>query len=155
MSDWKRSTRDCSVDGLPPEMAAAVDKHIELNNLGAIQTQVSACVVTTSQKIKKNLFGPGDNTSVVGALVASGWLLWAARGEEPEVAVMSARLADITVQDYAATPLARMMPDTGVEVTGSFTDDYESASAFIPLDDSPAGQNFKTALIKAVQDVKK
>jgi hypothetical protein len=58
------------------------------------------------------------------------------------------------VQDYAQTSFAKMVPDTGVQVNGMFTDASEAASAFIGLDASATSMKFKETLIKAVQDSK-
>jgi hypothetical protein len=64
-------------------------------------------------------------------------------------------LINITVQDYAQTPFAKMISDSGVQVSGIFTDATESAGAFIGLDEGPAGKKFKEILIQAAQDAKK
>jgi hypothetical protein len=75
-------------------------------------------------------------------------------GDKSGPAVLSARLADIVVVDWAATELAQMLPDSGVEVSGSFTDVSERSSAFIGLGDDLDGRAFKEALIRAVQAAK-
>ncbi len=154
MADWKRSTRDCAVSALPAETRAALDKYIELYNLGDLLSNVVACVETTSEKVKKGLFGGGAKPVVTTMLLMSGWLMWTIRAEGPQVTVISARLADITVQDYAKTPFAKMVPDSGVEVTGAFTDVAERGSAFLGLDYGSAALRFKEQLMKAVQDAK-
>jgi hypothetical protein len=75
-------------------------------------------------------------------------------GDKSGLAVMSARLAEIVAVDWAATKFAQMVPDTGVEVSGSFTDLSERGSAFIGLGNDPDGREFKDALLKAVQGSK-
>ena len=155
MGDWKRSSRECTPEALPREMLLAMRKHIEQYDLGSILTDVSACVETTSKKSKSGPFGKGEENVVTVVIVTRGWLVWAIRGDSPEVAVMSARLTDIVVQDYAATEFAKMVPDAGIEVSGSFTDAAERGSAFIGLGDEPAAQELRSVLIQAVQDPKK
>jgi len=155
MSDWVRSTRDCTLEGLPGDIVTAIHKHVELYNLGLRPSQVSDCIETTSKKSKAGLFERGNREVVTGVLLAPGWLLWAIRADRPDVTVMSARLADITVQDYAATPFAKMVADSGVEITGCFTAVTERGSSFIGLDDSPAAQHFKQQLMGAVQAARK
>ena len=154
MSDWARTTTACSLENLPPEMTAAIQAHVEQYNLGAILSQVSACIKTTSTRSKKGFFSGGGQIVITGALMTPGWLLWAIRGESSEVAVMSARLADIVVQDYADTQFAKMVPDAGIEVSGSFTDVSERGSAFIGLDDGAVAQRFKETLFEAVRKEK-
>jgi hypothetical protein len=48
-----------------------------------------------------------------------------------------------------------MIPDSGIEVSGRFTDAAEHASAFLGLEDNVAGKKFKETVIEAVQNLKK
>ncbi len=155
MGDWLRITHDCTFEGLPAEMTAAINKHVELYHLGFAPSQAAACIETTSKKAKKGVLERGDQSVQTGLLLASGWLLWAIRADDPEITVMSARLTDITVQDYAVTPLARLVPDSGIEITGSFTDVAQRGSSFIGLDAGPAAREFRQRLVDAVEAAKK
>jgi hypothetical protein len=155
MGDWERSTRACTPEALPSEMSLAVRKHIEQYNLGSLLNEVLACVETTSKKAKSGMLGKGEENVVTGVIVTRGWLVWAIRGTSSEVAVMSAQLADIVVQDYAATEFAKMVPDAGIEVSGSFTDAAERGSAFIGLGEEPAALELRRVVIQAVQGSKK
>ena len=153
MSDWKRSTGECAFEDLQPDVREALAEHIRRYNLGDILSETVMCVVTTSEKVKKGLFG-AEEAVVVAALLTPRWLVWAIRGERPGIAVMSARLADIVVQDYADTRYARMVPDIGIEVSGSFTDVAERGSAFLGLGREPASHKFRKTLLEAVQSAK-
>jgi hypothetical protein len=64
-------------------------------------------------------------------------------------------LIHVTVQDYAQTQFANMIPDSGIEVSGVFTDASENASAFIGLGEGVAGEKFKEVLINAAAEAKK
>jgi hypothetical protein len=112
------------------------------------------CIQTDSEKIKKGLFG-GVEVVQVGAILTPRWLVWATQGTKMQVAVLSAQLANIAIQDYAQTPFAKMIPDSGIEVSGLFTDSNENTSAFIGLDEGGAANKFKELIIKAAQDAKK
>jgi len=150
MSDWKRTTREVPFEGLMPELASAINAHIELYNLGSILSYFSMCIQTDSEKAKKGLFGNTEYALQV-AVVTSHWLIWAVLNANTPV-VLSAQLSNVTVQDYEQTPFAKMVPDSGIQVNGLFTDTSEIASAFIGLDDNAAARKFKEILIKAVQD---
>jgi len=154
MSDWKRNTKEIPFQSLPPEMVSAVNEHIEQYNLGSILSDALMCVQTDSEKVKRGLFG-GAETVRMGAIITPRWLVWAVNGTTTQTAVLSAQLINITVQDYAQTPFAKMVPDSGIQVSGMFTDASESASAFIGLDESQAGRKFWEVVIKAAQDAKK
>lgn len=154
MADWKRSTKEIPFESLPPEMASAISRYIETHNLGPILSDSLMCVQADSEKAKKVLFGKAEAVKV-GAVVTPRWLVWAIQGTKGPPSVLSAQLINITVQDYAQTPFAKMVPDSGVEVGGIFTDASESVSAFIGLEENTAGNRFKQILIKAAQDAKK
>jgi hypothetical protein len=154
MSDWKRMTREVSIENLMPEMVAAVKKHIEQYNLGPILSDAMMCIQTDSEKTKKGLFG-GGQTVHIGAVVTPRWLLWVTSGTKTKPTVFSAQLYDLVVQDYAQMQFAKMIPDSGINVTGKFTDVAENITAFIGLDESTSAIKFKETVIKAIQDAKK
>jgi hypothetical protein len=154
MSDWKRRTREVSLETLPPEMASAIQRHIEQYNLGPILSDALMYVQTDSEKVKKGLFGSAEIVQMA-AIVTPRWLVWSVDEPGKNTAVLSAQLIHVTVQDYAQTPFAKMVADSGVQVNGMFTDADESASAFIGLDEGTAGQKFRQILIKAAAEAKK
>lgn len=154
MSDWKRTTKEVSFESLRPEMVEAIGKHIEQYGLGSILSDVLICVQADAEKAKKGLFG-GAEIVHTGVLVTPRWLVWAISGTKTQTAVLSAQLRDVVVLDYAQTQFAKMIPDTGIEVSGRFTDVSENSSAFIGLDEGPTGRKFMEIVIQAVQDAKK
>jgi hypothetical protein len=154
MSDWKRRTREESFENLMPEMITSINKHIEKYNLGPILSDAIMCIQTDSEKTKKGLFS-GKETVSTGAVITPRWLVWATSGTKTETTVLSTQLNDVIVQDYAQTEFAKMIPDSGINVSGKFTDVSENSTAFIGLDESVAGNKFKETVIKAVQDAKK
>lgn len=154
MPDWKRLTKEVQFDALMPEMVAEIRKHVELYNLGPILADALMCVQTDSEKVKKGLFGSADVVHQ-GVVLTPRWIIWAVNGTKLGTAVLSAKLRDVVVKDYAQTQFAKMVPDSGIEVSGHFTDASENASAFIGLDENAAGRKFKEAVIQAVQDAKK
>ncbi len=154
MSDWKRSTKEVRFEDLTPEMVGEVRKHIELYNLGPILSDVLMCVQTDSEKTKKGLFGSAEVVHQ-GVIVTPRWMVWAVSGTKTRTTVLSAQLKDVAIQDYAQTQFAKMIPDSGIEVSGRFTDASENTSAFIGLDESAVGKRFKETAIRAAQDAKK
>lgn len=59
------------------------------------------------------------------------------------------------VEDYEKSRFYSMLPDTGVSVSGKFTDAPENSTSFIGLGKDAAGERFKSALIEAAQEAKK
>ena len=135
-------------------MVEAVNQHIERYNLGAILTDALLCVQTDSEKIKKGLFG-GSEIVYTGAVVTPHWLIWVVSGTKTQSAVLSAQLRDVTVQDYAQSSFAKLIADSGLNVSGRFTDVSENGAAFIGLDEGPAAVKFKEAVITSAQYAKK
>ena len=152
MGDWKRATRECTLDSMRPELSVAIRKHVEKYNLGDILSTPTMCIETTSEKIKKGLFGGGE-TIYMGAALTKGWLVWASGGTKAPYGTLSARLGQITVQDYAKSEFAKLIPDTGLNINGLYTDSSEAASACIGLEENAAGIKFREAVIAAVQSV--
>ena len=154
MSDWKRTSKEIQFENLRPEMVAAIQQHIEQYNLGAILSEALMCVHTDSEKIKKPLFGKSEIV-YMGIVLTARRLVWAVSGTKTQTAVLSAQLRDVTVQDYSQSQFAKMISDSGIEVSGRFTDVSENGSAFLGLDDGMVGRKFKEAAINAAQDAKK
>ena len=60
MGDYNRSTTEINLANISPDILQAINKYIELHNLGDILNGVTNCIVSTSEKVKKGLFsGPG------------------------------------------------------------------------------------------------
>jgi len=154
MSDWKRRTKEVSVEALPADTREAIQGHIEKYNLGPILSDALMCIQTDSEKTKKGLFG-GVETVQIGAVVTPHWLIWATTGTKMKTTVLAAQLKDVVVQDYAQTSFMKMIPDSGINVTGKFMDISENSSAFIGLEDNTAGNRFKEIVIQAAQGAKK
>ena len=154
MSDWKRQTKEVTFESLPSEVAGAIRGHIDRYNLGPILSDALICIQTDSEKVKKGLFGKAE-TVQMAAIVTPRWLVWSVNQPNTSPTVMSTQLIHVTVQDYAQTPFVKMVPDSGVEVSGMFTDAGESASAFIGLEDNAAGHKFREILLQAAVEAKK
>ena len=154
MSEWKRLTKEVRFEKLRAEMVEGINKHVEKYNLGSILADTLLCVQTDSEKIKKGLFGNTDKV-YMGVALTPRWLIWAVTETKTQTTVSSAQLNDIVVQDYDQTQFAKLVPDSGIVVSGRFTDTSENVSAFIGLDKSEVGNKFKELIITAVQNVKK
>lgn len=154
MSDWKRTTKELGFENLRPELLQAINGHIEKYNLGEILSDALMCVQTDSEKIKKGLFG-GAEVVYAGAVVTPRWLVWATSGTKTQTSASSAQLNDVTIQDYAESSFANMIPDSGLNVSGRFTDASDNGLIFIGLDDNAAGAKFKEIALQTAQEAKR
>ena len=156
MGDYNRSTRETTLQDLPPEISQALNKHLELYNLGDILAEPLMCVESVSEKIKKGLFsGPGAKMTKAYLIVTSRWLVEILKFDGKPAFARSVQLQGITVSDYEKSPFYAKIQDHGVEVTGMFTGTSEATTSFIGLGKDSAGEKFKKVLIEAVQDAKK
>jgi hypothetical protein len=156
MGDYNRSTRELTLETLPAAMSAALKTHIEQYELGDVLADVLICVEATSEKVKKGLFaGPGPKVMKMGVVLTKRWLFEIRAADNEPPYARSLRLADIVVEDHEKSAFARMVPDTGVHITGQATGATESGTSFIGLGKDAAGEKFKEALIRAVQEAKK
>ena len=138
MPDWKRSTREIPFESVDPEVRVEVQKHVELYNPGDILSNLVISIQTDSEKAKKGLFGSAEINHTT-AILTPRWLLWVVSGTKTKAAILSAQLRDVVIEDYANTPFAKQVSDSGIQVSGWFTDMSENVSAFIGLEDNTSG----------------
>lgn len=131
-----------------------IQKHIEPYNLGNILSDTLISIQTDSDKAKKGLFGSAEANQIV-AILTPRWLLWVASGTKMQPTALSAQLRDVVIADYAQMQLAKMVPDSGIQVTGRFTDVSENSSAFIGYEDNQVGNKFRELVITTVQQSRK
>lgn len=156
MGDYNRSTTEINFANISPDILQAIHKYIELHNLGDILNGVTNCIVSTSEKVKKGLFsGPGPKLLVETAILTNRWLILADRVDQNAVFIKSMQLQDIVIEDYEKSLFYSKIPDTGLNITGRFTDASEQGMIFLPLGKDIAGDTFKEALIHAAQEAKK
>ena len=156
MGDYNRSTREMAVRDFPPEIANALDKHLESYNLGNILVQPLICVEVVSEKIKKGLFsGPGAKLTKVYLVITSKWLVEVIKADNDAAFARSIQLQNVTVMDYEKSLFYAKAPDCGVEATGIFTDTSEASMSFIGLGKDEAGEKFKKILIETAQEAKR
>ena len=165
MGDYRRSTRECNVDRLRPELVEAIRAHAQEHELGDVEREALICCETTNEKHKsgglfgKLLGGDPDKVHYTGLVVTPRWLIWAISGAKRGVTVLSSRLHDLEARDFESTPMYQMlqkqgkteMLDAGLEVTGFFSDRLERGTMFIGLGPEPAAQQMRDVLKDAVK----
>jgi hypothetical protein len=156
MGDYNRSTKEIAFGEIPTNVIKSVQTYIEKHNLGDILASPIMCIVSTSEKIKKGLFGggPGPKLLIQTAILTNRWLILADNVDQNALYIKSMQLWDITVEDYEKSSFYKMIPDTGMTVNGRFTDASEAGSIFVPLGKDEAGDRFKVQIIEAVQKAK-
>jgi hypothetical protein len=156
MGDYNRSTRELTLESLPAAMSAALMAYIDQYELGDVLSDALICIEATSEKIKKGLFsGPGPKIMKMGVVLTPRWLFEIRAADSEAPYARSLRLANIVIEDYEKSSLYKMMPDSGVNVTGQVTGAAEGGTSFLGLGRDAAGEKFKQILIQSVQEAKK
>jgi hypothetical protein len=134
-----------------PELVAAIQKHIETYKLRDIQSSLLICCETTSTRQKTGFFATGDETTITGMLITTELLVWTYGKEKGKPVVRSARLRNIDAQDFENTAMYQVNPDSGMNITGCYTDVTKQGQSVIGLGSDPTGEKFRQVLQYAIQ----
>lgn len=153
MGDYNRSSKEIAFGDIPVNVIKSIQTYVEKHNLGDILANPLMCIVSTSEKIKKGFLGRGAGPKLLiqTAILTNHWLILADNVDQNALYIKSMQLRDVTVEDYEKSQFYKMIPDTGVNVNGRFTDASEAGSLFMPLGKDDAGERFKSALMAAIQ----
>jgi hypothetical protein len=152
MSETKRITRICTLNELNPILSSAIRSHVKQYQLGEIESSILMCCETTSVQQKKGFFGGSEN-AVSAAIVTPQWLIWAESLSNKIAEVNSALLSHIDIHDYAGSAMGTISPDTGMNITGRYTNAVKTGQAFIGIGTDPNGIKFREVLHEAMNKV--
>jgi len=151
MNAYIRSTSECTFADLRPELVTAIRSHVEKYKLGDIESSLLICCETTSTTKKTGIFTNGSETSITGMLVTAQLLIWTNGKKRDKPIVRSALLRNIDAQDFENTAMYQVNPDSGMNITGRYTDVTKQGQAFIGLGTDPDGEKFRQVLQHAIQ----
>ncbi len=154
MSSYTRTTRECPVSQLRPELSQAVHDYFREQQLGDPETEALICCETISTKqsagrLPSWLDGEGDATVYTGMLLTSQRLIWVRCAEGSNVVLTAADLKDIRVKTYTSV-LAR---DAGLEVFGFIGNSKGRVRGYIGMGPEAAAQKFCEAVVQAIDTV--
>ena len=151
MSDYNRTTRECSLQQMRPELSNAIRSFITGHELGDIESEILMAVETTNEKKKKGFFGSlrdsdKDPVHYVGALVTPAWIIWVRSGLKSGDVVSAAKLKDVEVSDFHSD----FLEDTGLDLFGFVNQSPERVHSFIGLGNEPSSKKFRETVKIAV-----
>ena len=155
MSNYIRTTRECPVNELHPELLKAFQNYFQEHAVGNLQADVVLCCETISTrknagKTASWLDGRPDTTIRTGLLLTSQWLIWASHGNQSGTRVHAASLNEIQAEFY--TPLFTG-GDAGLRIIGFVDEDNTHIRGYIGMGKDPAAQKFceevQQAILKA------
>jgi len=151
MSASTRTTRECTFKELSLEVQTAIQKHVEQYQLGAFETSLLICCETTSTGQKTGFFGSGNEPTFTGMFVTPHLLVWTNGSGRGKPTAHSALLRNIDAHDFENTAMYRVKPDSGLNITGRYTDVNKQGQTFLGLGPDPAGEKFRQVLQHAIQ----
>lgn len=151
MNAYTRATRECVLGDMHPDLTTAIRKHMAANQPGDIEPTLLICCETTSTNKKTGLFAKSNGTTLTGAVVTTQLLVWTNGNEKGDPVVASARLRNIDAHDFENTAMYRVNPDSGINISGRYTDVTKQGQSFIGLGTDPAGEKFRQVLQHAIQ----
>jgi hypothetical protein len=151
MSDYNRTTRECSVSQLHPEIRQAIQSYFQEHELGDLEAETLMCCETISTKKNSSglvslLKGTEDGTTHMGMLLTPQWLIWARRGGESGIVLNAANLKEIQVRSF----LSILTKDTGLEISGYIADTKSQVRGYIGMGTELAAQKFFEEVQKAI-----
>ncbi len=154
MADNVRVTRECAGKDLDKALRAAIQAHLAEYQMAAdIESSILMCCETVSTQKKKSVFG-GSEKAIQAVLLTKDMLIWAEKISGKTSSAGSAKLDHIDMRDYESTAMFDVISDSGVNITGRYTDSKQTGQLFIALDDGPAGKKFRELLREAIKSFK-
>jgi hypothetical protein len=155
MSNYNRTTRECSVSQLHPDLRQAIKNYFREQELGDPETETLLCCETISTRKSSGWLGSllngGEDTTIhTGMLLTSEWLVWVRKGDRSGTVLTAASLKEIQVKTY----LSILNKDNGLEIAGFTRDSQSQVRGYVGLGTEPAAQRFCEEVEKAVAKVK-
>ena len=159
MSDYIRTTRDCSVNELRPELLQALQNYFQQHAIGNLQSDIALCCETVSRKKNAGktpswMDGRPDTTISTGMVLTSKWLIWAMHGDQTGTQIHAASLNEIQVEFY--TPL--LSKDAGLRIVGFISEKNTRVRGYIGMENNQEAREFceevQQAIFKANPPVK-
>ncbi len=143
MSDYHRTTRECPVSQLHPDLFVAVRNHFQEHKLGDMEAETLLCCETISKKKSANRLVSWvnnglDTTIYTGILFTSQWLIWVRSGDKSGALLASADLKQISVRVHTSL----LTRETGLEVSGHIEGSKGMMRGFIWMGSALVAQKF-------------
>ena len=154
MSDYIRTTRECSATELQPELLKAIQDYFQEHTVGNLQSDVIMCCETVSRKKNAGktpswMDDRPDTTTYTGMVLTSKWFIWAHHGDHTGTQVHAASLNEIQAEFY--TPM--FSKDGGLRIAGFVGEENTRIRGIIGMGNDPDALKFceevQQAILKA------
>ena len=154
MGDYTRSTRECSVSQIQPELRRALEEYFQKNSLGELEAETLLCCETVSEKKESGWLAVwlGDKAEPLvytAMLLTSTHLAWARGSQQTGVNVNTADLMFIRVKPFASL----FIRDAGLEISGLLGNSKGIALGYVGMGPEPITQKFCDEVRQAIDKV--
>ena len=151
MSEYIRTTRECSVNQLRPKLLHAIQIDFQQHQLGDLETETLMCCETISEKKNTSkiiswLNGTVDTIIYTGMLLTSEWLVWALDGDRSGLLLNTANLKLIRAEFYSS----RFPKDVGLGIVGYVGDAKERIRGYVGMGEGLVTQKFCEVVKQAI-----
>ena len=148
MSKLTRSTRECSVRQLSPELLTALRDYFTLRGLGEPETECTACTETISERLSSNsLETTRQNISKMAVVMTNNHLVWVRVEAGSAPLAVGADLALITVRPYKGL----FSTDQGLDINGLIENSSRSVHGVIAMGPEEASSRFCEKVQEAIK----
>ena len=154
MSEYNRTTRECSVTQLHAELRQAIQTYFQEHKLGHLEAETLMCCETISRKRDGSktfvwLSSKPDEIIYTGMLLTSQWLIWVHHGNVSGTLLNAANLNEIRAEFY--TPL--FSNDAGLQIIGYIGDVKAGVRGYIGMGTDLAAQKFCEEVKQAIKKI--
>jgi len=154
MSIYQRTTRECSLQEITPELRQALQAYFQSHYLGNLETEALISCETISEKKPggwiPDWLDPKTDESVRTCIVLTGRsLIWARKGDLPNINVAGAELENIV----ARLSVSLFSKNLGLDIFGQIEGSRGNIHGVIALGPEPDSQKFCDQVFKAVNKI--
>jgi hypothetical protein len=150
MSHYQRTTRECTLAELRPELAEAIRVYAQRQQWDNLEAEVVACCETTTERTSTNrldawLNGSAATISHLALVATPQRLIWAYGSDRARAGAASAQYQEMRLKIFRPKLTAGIAVDIYARMDGT----REKTGGRFMLDDSPAAREFCEAVRRA------
>lgn len=151
MSEYTRTTRECFVTQLHPQIFQELREYFQSHGWEDVEVETRLCCEIISRKKRTGplaswLSDKPDTTIYTAILLTSQWLIWVHYGDTSGTLVNAAHLNKIGTRYHR--PL--FTNDAGLEIVGYIGESNARVRGYIGMGTDPAAQKFCDAVQQAI-----
>jgi hypothetical protein len=149
VTDYRRTTRECTFDELRPELAKAIRGYAQRQEWDNLEAEVLACCETTTERTSTNpldawLHGSAPTITHLALIATPDRLIWAFNNGT-DVGAASAQYKDMRLKIFQP----KHTPDFAVDIYARMDGTREKAGGRFMLGSSPDAQKFCEDVMRA------